>query len=294
MLDAPARRAQRSGVVGEGIAISIQHQAIAAIADGVGRDLHAARPGAAKDRAQILERRHQQPVARRILVGREQRRPARAQRAVHIELDAAHLHQPARIAVRATFKQVVGILRGHVEIGMQWQFALPSEFGEQGRLFRAGAHIGHTGPAARRIKPRRLRQGFAPHRRRQRGQPAFDKLDRVVDQHAGGRAGSIAFDASAFRIWRASVDPGERQRRRIRHHRVAVDPIEQHRPAAHHRVQIGAARKPPLRPMGFDPAAPAYRPGGMGAGIFAQALLQGRDRGRPHQVEQHRRHADAR
>jgi hypothetical protein len=121
VLDAPARGAQRCRIVGEGVAVGVEHEAVAAIADRMRRDLHAAGARLRQRGAQLIERGDQETLARRVAVGRKQRGAARSQRAVHIELHAAHAHQP--LAVGAALHHGPGIFRREIKIGPQRQLA---------------------------------------------------------------------------------------------------------------------------------------------------------------------------
>ncbi len=68
--------AQPVAVLAEGVAVSIESEPVAPIADGVGRHLHAMRLRAGKVIADRFSGRHKQAVARRIAVRRKQRRAA--------------------------------------------------------------------------------------------------------------------------------------------------------------------------------------------------------------------------
>src|SRR5690606_22251218 len=97
VLDAEA--VDGGGVLVERGLVRIEHEAVAAVADGVRVHLEAGGQRAAGDVLDVRGRRDEQAAGAGVVgVRLEQRRTARAQRAVLVELDAAY---PERAVVRA-------------------------------------------------------------------------------------------------------------------------------------------------------------------------------------------------
>ncbi len=102
--------------------VGIEHEAVAAIADRVRLHLDAAlqrRRRDAQDHARLVAQ--QADALRRIAVRREQRRAARTERAVHVELDAADHEAVIAARPRTAGQQMIGVCARAVDRGVDTQ-----------------------------------------------------------------------------------------------------------------------------------------------------------------------------
>ena len=210
-----------------------------------------------------------------------QRRAAAAQRAVAVELDAAHDHPRLRIEPRAAPEpgsEQGPVVAGEEERGAQRQLAglLRREIGADPGL--ADAHVGDRG------------EPHACARRRRAAQPGAllvvgggrlvrsDEIHRVVDQHSGRLAALIAQDPASGRVGGLRGDAGDGERARVGETGVAVDPPHPHRMIGHRGRERGVARELVLGPAALVPAA-AGDPGAR------RGLAAARDEARDHVFE---------
>ena len=94
---------------------------------------------------------------------------------------------------------------------------------------------------------------------------------RALDQEAGRLAVGVALDLAAGRV-RGRRRRSRRQQRRARNQRVVRAPVEEDRPPARRRVQLGRGREAPLgEELGIDPGPPGQPLAlGVGGGELAQ------------------------
>ena len=264
MLVAPARGL---GVGPEACLEPVQHQAVAAIADGVHGDLgpRGLRPLHQGQALVALGQLQAQRIG--VAVGLQQGRAARSQGAVHIELDALHADQAGGVRLRALGQHLLGAAGIHVVVDADMEGALGGLVAQQGQIVGHDAHIGHAGPAARGVELTGLAQGLALEGLVRRRDDVPHQALGVVDQHAVGLAVGALQDVAAGRgdgrggnarlgQGGAGGDAG-----------VAVRAAQHDHPARRGGVQVGLGREALLGPVRLDPAPAEDGPLGMGGGI---------------------------
>ena len=184
---------------GESLLVLVERDAVAAVADGVGLDLDAAPQARDRDAQDLLGRRHvEAAVARRIAVGRIERRAAAAERAVHVELDRAHREpRVAAPVIAAGREQLLGV-RGRAadrDVDAKLDAAGGVEPAELLDFAQGRAGLLQFRPAEPHVVRGARLEGARELLVRRRRHVAVDEVHRVVDQHAGrlavpGRAGS--------------------------------------------------------------------------------------------------------
>ncbi|MNN06657.1 hypothetical protein D3C81_1194570 [compost metagenome] len=183
--------------------VGVQHDAVAAVTDGVGGHLHLATVGLAHCRLEFFRRGHQQSaVVRVVAVVSQHRRATAAKRAIHEQLHAVHLQPATGVGVETALAQVVERALVAVGIGIdaQRQLALVGQPLHQRQVLPRHAHVVHAGQA---IAHRRLQRGQQAllagcilHRRDMRA----DQHGSAIDQHTGRLTSGIAHDAPTFRL----------------------------------------------------------------------------------------------
>ena len=269
--------------------VGVEHDAVAAVADGVAGRLDAAAVGLGHARRIRGRLGHQQAaVAGFVAVVLDERGAAAAQRTVHVELHAAH-GQPARGmfvgAHRAQRVQGRGITVG-VGADAQRQLAGVGETTHQAQVGQGHTHVVHAGQAIRHRGGERALQCFGAQGVVGLRHDGIDQRGGGVDEHAGRLAGFVAQDAATVRLPVAGeVTFDGAQRGAVGPAGVSVHALKPDRPIREGSVQVGGGRELLARPVVLVPAA-AQQPGTFGQGRFEG--LQAADdfvlAGRVHQV----------
>ena len=261
MLDAPAMVAR--GLVAQHARVGVEHDAVAAVADGMRRHLQSAVPRAAHGGLEAGLVLHQQAaIAGIVAVVLDQRGAAAAQRAVDHQLDAAHVQAPGRMPVRTVAAHRLDRVRAAAGIGLHAhaERATVGEALHQREAVVAGAHVVHAGQAEAGHVLQRAREGlFLPGRvRLRRGR--VDQVRGHVDEHARGLAVlahhqatvglPVAGEVAVNRAHRGAVGPGG----------VPVDALQHHGPVGEGGVEHGRGRERGVGPQVLVPAA-AHQPG---------------------------------
>jgi hypothetical protein len=262
MLDPPTRIRHGTfihGDVRESLLVQVEGQAVGAIADGVGPDLDAVAQGTLQDRPEFRGGvRQQASIAGIIVIRLEQRRAARAERAVEVDLDRANGEPVVEFTnERSPIKQKVCAFAGpaHRHVVAYRHAIFTVQLAQRLDFLPAVQDGMQRGPAL----PRRDLTAHGECRLQVRPAvtgdvPAHQWLC-PVDEHPRGLAVGVFQDLAAERRLRAASDASDGQRFRVRESCVAVGAREIDGPVGNDGVEVLARGEHRRVVMGFDPAA---------------------------------------
>ena len=215
----------------EGRLVRVEHEPVAAVSDRVRVDLKARAQRARRNVEYVRGGGDEQAGGLGVVrVGLEQRRAARAERTVLIELHRAHPEHPVvEAALRTAFepgidrRRVVGDHRVHPDV----ERTLATEFLVELEHLRRGAGVVHTGEAPPMHLGDRELDRVLHLRASLRGDRAIDHPLRVVDEDTGRVALCIAFDRAAAGVRARLGDTGLLQRERIHEAGMPVHAFEE-------------------------------------------------------------------
>ena len=196
-----------------------------------------------------------------IRIGRREKRAARAEGSIHVELDRLGGDE----AVLADAPEAA--LGHHVEGGAidgvvdaHRDFAGGGHGIERGHVRTGGRHVVNAGPAEAGLALHRLGVGGADLRVCWRGHQRAHGVHGVVDQHAGGQALRVDFDAAAGGLCGGlAIEAGGFEGRRIGDERVAVGAFDDCGAITRDSVEVLPGGHAFFGPVGFDPAAADQR-----------------------------------
>ena len=246
-------RAER-GIVG------VEHDAVAAIADGVGVHLEA---GAQRPRGDVLNVRgsaeEQAPIIGVIAVRFEKCRSARAKCPVGVQLERA---DPESIVVQSALRPAREVMGDRGRIVAHHDVEAERNLARLRHLLQQVDRRARLARVVQADEPPLVRLGDGGGNgapvvlARRGGNGSLDKRLRVVDEDAGGFARSGALDLAATRIHGRGGDAGRAHRGSVAISGVTVHPCEPDRiirQCARERVVGGEAR---IAPVVLVPAAP--------------------------------------
>ena len=255
MLDPPAPIALVSRLK---LGIGVERLRIGGIADRVDRDLITVERRAAHNVAQLGILHELEPaIVRAVAIRRLEPRPARAKRAVCIELDPAH-PQPIPIEPR---RRRIGpddedrIEPGRIGKDADVEPAAIARATETRPILDSRAHIGNASNAEAEQCLLRLEQRLIPLTRKRLGHGFLNQHLRRIDENAG-RLARHHLDPPAG--WRNTLrrHPGLGHRRAVRPSGMAIHPLEPDRLVPHHSIEFSRGRKTAQPPKLLIPAAP--------------------------------------
>ncbi|MCY1173664.1 hypothetical protein D9M73_138310 [compost metagenome] len=254
----------------------IEHLGIGTIANGVDRDLIMVERGATHVIAQHVVREEASArLAGGIAIRFFQPCPARPERAIGIELHAAHAQlvaiEPRR---RPRPADADGGVHAHgVAHDAHAQIAgiAHTTIGEP--VVHAGPHVGGRGNAVAQQNVLRLQEGEVAILGQRLRHDLFDQRLRRIDEHAVGLQPSL-FDAAAGGRHRFGGNAGRLQRRAIAPTGMTIGARQPDRAIADHGIQIGRSRETTETPhLLIPPTANDPLFVGIGRGIGGDARL---------------------
>ena len=267
MLDAVA---QALPGVGQNHAEGAQHLPVGGIANGVDVDLIALRDGPGDH---VGERRiaveGESLALGRIRIGFDQRRPARAERAVGIEFHGPQKQAAViELVLRPGLGERVEVFAHTADHGVDARRQPPflAEAAVERPRLLVDARVMHAGQANRHHGfQRRLKRGF-PFRFGRRGHVTGDEVFRRIHEHAGGLAVLAANDLPARRGLGGSRHLGKLHRFGIGPARVPIHAREPDRAVRHRRIQLLSSRET-IQPPGLLIPAASLDPLGARVGL---------------------------
>ncbi len=301
VLDAPARIGHRPLLrrdSRERLRVQVEHDAIAAVADGVRFDLDPVAQRCDEQWEQLLFLVDQQSdAAGRIAVRGEQGRTPGTERAVDVELDASdHESIAALHARRALPDQALGVRSRSADRVVEPQLDPPASIERAEPFYFRERVAGNL-----QLRPTHTDAPFGADFEstqlfsfRERRNQARHEVHGSVDEHARRFARlRVLQDLSAGRIRGRASDAGKLERAAVGDDCVTVGALEDHRAIRDRSVEIGAGGKRRRCPTRFDPAASEDPVPGLGCRRPRfQARLQVGNARRAFQIEGELAHPD--
>ena len=189
---------------------------------------------------------------RRIRIRLEQQRPARAERAIHIDLNRARRHA---ITSWRTVSGRLELFRHNGVISAKRHCTFDCQLGQGFQLQTADRHIVQARPAARGVniisggdKARHVFNG-------RRSEEAPDEVHRVINQHARRLSSVCIEDFAPCRRLGGRRDVRSVQRSCIGDSGMTICTGEHDRNVGDHLINIRRHRETAFRPVGLNPSS---------------------------------------